>query len=188
MSPQSKSLLRASLLACVSVAMWVPAAAADLRRIEAVGAVGVRESDRSDPRAAAVDRALREAVLRVASEYLVDARWPADAEDPDDPNSSAPGTEGPDLAKILGKDMGPYTARFKVIEDRGTGPALFIEDPAVTEEYVVVAEVIIDADRIREELVAAVTRCDEFFFVVDMFPACRGPNCQDNACQTSPPH
>jgi hypothetical protein len=51
--------------------------------------------------------------------------------------------------------MGLYTARFKVIEDRGTGPALFIEDPAVTEEYVVVAEVIIDADRVREELVAA---------------------------------
>ena len=130
-------------------------AASDLRRIEAVGVVGVGENDRRDPRAAAVQRALREAVERVATEYLVDSIWPVDAEDPDDRDSRLSARDGPDLAKILGKDMGAYTARFKVLEDRGVGPALLVEDLDVTEEYVVVAEVFVEADRVRERLVAA---------------------------------
>ena len=130
-------------------------AASDLRRVEAVGVVGVSENDRRDPRAAAVQRALREAVERVATEYLVDSIWPVDSEDLDDRDSRRSEMDGPDFAAILGKDMGAYTARFKVLEDRGIGPVLFIEDPGVSEEYVVVAEVFVEADRVRERLVAA---------------------------------
>lgn len=153
MSP--KSFFRASLLAALLGVLLVSGAAAELRRVEAVGAVGVREGDRRDPRALAVAKALREAVLRVASEYLVDAEWPVDAENLADENAQAAATEASDLAKVLGKDIGQYAARFKVIEDRGTGPVLFVEDANVTEEYVVVAEVMVDADRVRDQLVTA---------------------------------
>lgn len=155
MSMSPKSFFRASLLAALLGVLLVSGAAAELRRVEAVGAVGVREGDRRDPRALAVAKALREAVLRVASEYLVDAEWPVDAENLDAENAQAAVTEASDLAKVLGKDMGQYTARFKVIEDRGTGPVIFVEDANVTEEYVVVAEVMVDADRVRDQLVTA---------------------------------
>lgn len=153
MSP--KSFFRASLLAALLGVLLVSGAAAELRRVEAVGAVGVREGDRRDPRALAVAKALREAVLRVASGYLMDAEWPVDAENLADENAQAAATEASDLAKVLGKDIGQYAARFKVIEDRGTGPVLFVEDANVTEEYVVVVEVMVDADRVRDQLVTA---------------------------------
>jgi len=126
-------------------------AASDLRRVEVVGVVGVGENDRRDPRAAAVQRALREAVERVATGYLIGSIERVDTEDRD-ARVSVPG--GPDLEKILGRDMGVYAARFKVLEDRGVGPALFSEDPAATEEYVVVVEVFVEADRVRDRLVA----------------------------------
>jgi len=121
-----------------------PAAQAELRRLEAVGAVGVRQGERSDPRERAVQAALREAVGQVASELLMDA--PIDE-----------GGEGESsderLAELLGDDMGAFASRFRIVEDRGIGPALFVEDPKVTREYVVVAEVQVDTTRVRQHLV-----------------------------------
>jgi hypothetical protein len=64
-------------------------------------------------------------------------------------------TEALDLEAILGKKMVPYTSRFRVIEDRGRRPALFADDPDVREEYVVIVEVHVDADRVQSKLVNA---------------------------------
>ena len=124
------------------------------RTLESVGAVGVREGDRTDPKERAVEAAVREAVWRVAEELLVDAilvqEEPTSLEMPDAPAGVE--EEEPDLDAILGDDMVVYTARFKVIEDRGLGPALFSEAPDVVSEYVVVAEVVVETERIRERL------------------------------------
>lgn len=144
-----------AVFAAVCLLLAMPAAA---RTLESVGAVGVREGDRSDPKERAVDAAVQEAVWRVAEELLVDAMIV------EDPGETAPGGEPEpleeereplDLAAILGEDMVAYTTRFKVIEDRGLGPVLFVEDPEVVSEYVVVAEVVVETDRIRERLTVA---------------------------------
>lgn len=143
--------------------------AADLRTLEAVGTVPIDPSGdaKGIPRDNAINQALREAVTRVAQDFLAD-RWIDDpaAETPIDPDAlgetptdaSANASitdEAPDLDTILGKKMVPYTSRFRVIEDRGRRPALFAEDPNVREEYVVIVEVQVDADRIQSKLVAA---------------------------------
>jgi len=134
-------------IACAFAALVasVATAAADLRQIEAVGAVGVKKGERSDPRRAAIAQALREAVVRVANELLDDATLGAAAEERSDV----------DLDRALGKDMSAYASRFKVTEDRGLGPALFVEEPGITTEYVVVVEALVDATLVRSRLVAA---------------------------------
>jgi hypothetical protein len=138
-------------LTAALVLPWIAATAgAAPRTLESVGAVGVVEGDRRDPKQRAVEAALREAVWRVAEELLVDAILIEDLEGDEDAALTAP-----DLAEILGNDMVRYTARFKVLEDRGLGPVLFVEDPGVSTEYVVVAEVVVEADRIRERLTRA---------------------------------
>ena len=136
---------------CLLGTLGVPRGAeAAARTLEAVGAVAVRDGDRSDPRERAVRRALREAVWRVAEEQLVDAILieSLDGESPAE-------AERPDLDKILGTDMVAYTTRYKVLEDRGIGPAMFVEEAGATMEYVVVAEVVVEADLIRERLTRA---------------------------------
>jgi hypothetical protein len=141
--------LRTLLLAALALALLAATATAGSRSLESVGAVGVREGDRRDPKQRAVQAALREAVWRVAEELLVDAILVEDIDGDDEP------TEEPDLAAVLGDDMVPYTARFKVLEDRGLGPALFVETPGISTEYVVVAEVAVEVDRVRERLTRA---------------------------------
>jgi hypothetical protein len=135
---------RCLLLATLAVALLAPRAEA--RTIESVGAVGVQEGDRRDPKDRAVQAALREAVWRVAEELLVDAILI------EDPEASGDDPEEPDLARILGSDMVDYTVRFKILEDRGLGPALFVEEPGIATEYVVVAEVEVEVERVRERL------------------------------------
>lgn len=147
---------------------------ADVRTLEAVGTVPIDPTGQAVgiPRDNAIDQALREAVMRVAQDFLAD-RWIDDPLideeagdptnfDPDaDPNlrdqetGEAGAEDAPDLEAVLGKKMVPYTSRFRVIEDRGRRPALFAEDPDVREEYVVIVEVQVDADRVQAKLVDA---------------------------------
>jgi hypothetical protein len=60
-----------------------------------------------------------------------------------------------EIERALGADPLVYVSRFQVVEDRGEGPALFGVDPAVDTEYVVIASVFVDRDRIRERLARA---------------------------------
>ena len=137
----------------ISLSLAVAAGPLGARTLESVGAVGVREGDRSDPKQRAVEAAVREAVWRVAEELLVDAILVEELDE--EPQLGEADEEEPDLDAILGEDMVVYTTRFKVIEDRGIGPALFVEDPEIVSEYVVVAEVVLETDRIRERLALA---------------------------------
>ena len=113
--------------------------AAELRSVEAVGAVPLDPDDppRRPPRDLAVQRALAEAVQRVALDELPGF----------DP------VEGEvQLWAALGKDPLDYANRFRILEDRGERPALFTEIPGVTTEYVVLVEVQVDTDRVRQRL------------------------------------
>jgi hypothetical protein len=165
-----KRLARIVLSALLGVAI-VGSASADVRKLEAVGTVPINPNgqEKGIPRDSAIDQALREAVTRVAQDFLAD-RWvdetgggdpdslvePAGPVDEVDPTQEpVEGTEALDLEAVLGKKMVPYTSRFRVIEDRGRRPALFAEDPDVREEYVVIVEVHVDADRVQSKLVNA---------------------------------
>jgi hypothetical protein len=118
------------------------AAGAEVRQMEAVGAVPLDPDARhaSPLRDIAVRMALNEAVRRVALDLV-------------------PGMEPEEAAEFLPEALGDepfdYTTRFRIIEDRGERPALFVEDPEVEFEYVVVVEAHIDADRVEKRLVDA---------------------------------
>jgi hypothetical protein len=136
--------VRASRVPFLLVALLValPAAAADVRRVEAVGAVGLDPDGgwTTPPRDAALRRALFEAVAQVA--------W---TEAPDlDPEESEDV-----LQSALGDDPFVYSTRYRILEDRGERRALLIQDPDVEREYVVVVEAYVDADRVRERLARA---------------------------------
>lgn len=115
---------------------------AEVRPVEAVGAVPLRADapSRVPPRDAALQRALQDAVHRVALDELPDF----------DPET---GEEA--LAVALGKDPSEFATRYRIREDRGERPALFTDDPEVESEYVVVVEVHVDVDRVRERLAEA---------------------------------
>jgi hypothetical protein len=131
------ALLGVTAVALVAAVAW----AGEIQRMEAVGAVplGTDAPRRSPPRDAALQVALSDAVRRVALDLLPDLD-PAEAETV--------------LDEVLGGDPGEYVSAYRILEDRGERPALFVEDPSVETEYVVVVEVNVDAGRIRERLTA----------------------------------
>jgi hypothetical protein len=124
------------------VLLLAPAAGAEVRQMEAVGALPLAPDARhaSPPRDVAVRLALNEAVRRVALDLVPDLESGAAAEF---------------LPEVLGDEPFDYTTRFRILEDRGERPALFSDDPAVEFEYVVVVEAHIDADRVEKRLVDA---------------------------------
>jgi hypothetical protein len=131
-------------MACglVLALLLAPAAGAEVRQIEAVGVVPLAPDARhpSPPRDVAVRMALNEAVRRVALDLV--------------PNME-PEEAAEFLPEVLGDEPFDYTTRFRIIEDQGERPALFIEDPEVEFEYVVVVEAHIDAGRVEKRLMDA---------------------------------
>ena len=109
--------------------------------MEAVGAVPLsRGSARGlSPLEAAERAALSDAVRRVALDLLPELD-PAEAETV--------------LDEVLGGDPGDYVSSYRILEDRGERPALFVEDPTVATEYVLVVKVSVDVERVRERLTA----------------------------------
>ncbi len=131
---------RAGALLAALALLGGPALAADpIRRVEAVGAVGLDPATgwTTPPRDAALRRALQQAVTQVAEAQLPDL----------DPESAARA-----LGPALGDDPFVYATRFRILEDRGERQALLVQDPGVEREYVVVVEAYVDAARVRESL------------------------------------
>ena len=132
--------------------------------MEAVGAAPIRVDTkiRASPRDAALNRALGDAVVRVALDLLA----PEVSQSPDAPaNDSPPAaeTEGSELktaeekleerlAAALGDEPLDYAVRFRILEDRGERPALIVDDPEVESEYVIVVEVFVDTERVRRRI------------------------------------
>ena len=129
--------------ALLALSLAATASARDIERVEVVGAVAVLPgAATSSAREAAVRRALREAVNRTALALL--AQLPVSEDG-----------AGIELSGVLGADPLEYASRYQVIEDRGERPALFVTDPDAVSEYVVVVEVYLDLDRVRDRLRAA---------------------------------
>jgi len=147
------ALLAAALLGgLLGAAGAAGAAGAELRRVEAVGVVPIGGPDGSTgvPRDAAVEAAVQAALLRVARSLLPEDFVPPEG------GGSEPLPE-PDvwLETELGDDPFVYAVRFSILEDRGPRPAVFAQDPGVDQEYVVVADVQLDVEAIRERLARA---------------------------------
>ena len=136
--------IRFALVGLILSAIASPAAWAEVERVESIGFVALREgaggAGQVVPRDSAIRRAMSEAVHQVARRFLDQQEGPR----PDTP---------PNLDAILGRKLVNYTARFRVIEDRGRQPAVFSTNSAILEEYVVVLEVDVDVDRVRNRLV-----------------------------------
>lgn len=135
---------RTLLLALLGGALQFPlAAAGELLRMEAVGAVEASASARTpDLRERATRAAVARATKRVAFPLL----------DPDAlaQQPIAPGEIENWLNDLLGEDPLEYAARFRVLEDRGIRPSLF--GTRLENEYVVIVETHVDVERLRERL------------------------------------
>ena len=120
------------------------ARAVEERVVDGVGAVAVKGAagGRSGtPRDAALRAAIVEAVRRVALELL-----PADAA-ATDPEAAVDAALAPDLRA--------FANRFRILEDRGEGPALLVDERGVETEYVMVVQAQVDVGRVRQRLVRA---------------------------------
>lgn len=129
-------------LAALVLAGWLAGpASAQVRSVEAVGAVpGGPQAPKGLPiQQAAIEAGLREAVRRVALEIL--AGGAADAE--------------PRLDGALGPNVYEYVSRFQLLEDRGEQRPLLLHDPELTSEYVVLVSVQVDDGRLRDRLTRA---------------------------------
>jgi hypothetical protein len=118
------------------LATAVPAGA-EIARLEVTGAAPAgADAAGGAPREAALESAIREGVLRVARRLLGGSF------------DTAPGAE-----EQLQERSSDFAVRYRILEDRGERRALLIADPEVTHEYVVEAEVHVDAGRVRNALV-----------------------------------
>ncbi len=113
-----------------------------MTRLESLGAAPAREHAPAGitVRRAAVHAALEDAVLRSAL-GLLGAERDREARQR--------------VSRALGDDPVPYTVRYRLVEDRGERRRLLVANPEVEWEYVVLVEVHVALDRIRERLVEA---------------------------------
>jgi len=137
----------------------VASQAADPHQVEVVGTFPIRESMRGklDPREEAIQKALWEAVSRVALEQMGEEADPVPVEtNPSKSPGQAPGAAPVDptlrFRKIFGREIMPFTRSFRILEDRGEHPVLFADQPGVRSEYLVVVEVLVDVERVTAEL------------------------------------
>jgi hypothetical protein len=132
------SCTRFALLA-VALTGLATVARAELQRLEVLGVVPAREQAPKgiSPRQAALRAGVADAVLQTALRLAVEA-------------GGAPELEP--LGQVLGEDPFAYAVRFRLLEDRGEHRRRFLKDPEVQWEYVVLIEVHLDLDRVRERL------------------------------------
>jgi len=130
--------MAAALVALVAAAEG--AFGAEERLVLGVGAVPVKGGSQprtGTPRDAALRAAIGEAVRQVALELLPHL----------DPAAIEPAVD-----QALGSDPRAYANRFRIVEDRGEGRALLVEEPGVETEYVMVVQAQVDVARVRQSL------------------------------------
>jgi len=134
---------RAWRCAALSLALVMAAGAAggaEERIVEGVGAVAVSGGSKAQSgaaRDAALRAAIGEAVRQVALELL--------------PHLD-PAAIGPSVERALGTDPRAYANRFRIVEDRGEGPAMLVDEPGVETEYVMIVQAQVDVERVRQSL------------------------------------
>jgi hypothetical protein len=144
------------LIASSLVVAFAAAGAGEVRQVEAVGAValGPRSADGSIPRDAAMQAGVFEAVRQVAM-ALLGGLEPIPHPEPGEEPGDDPGSEGVEniLVEALGDDPFVYVNGYRILEDRGERPALFVADPDAETEYVVVVQAQVSVDRVRNRLI-----------------------------------
>ncbi|MEE9607396.1 MAG: hypothetical protein V3U03_06610 [Myxococcota bacterium] len=141
MSGSGRWMRRAAALALVLAVAGGWPAAAEVRKVEAVGAVALdTEHSVRNPRDAALQAALLEAVRRVALEMVPDLGLDEEQEE---------------LDAALGDQSQEFVSGYRIIDDRGERPALFVDDPEAETEYAMIVEVQVNTDRVRDRLVEA---------------------------------
>jgi hypothetical protein len=142
----------ALVIACLAASAAV---AADLRRVEAMGAVPVdpKAAAKTQPRTLAVRAAVARAVEQVAQELAPDA--PKPAKEPSTDAKANPAAIAPELARALGTDPLDYATRYRILEDRGLRAVSSPEPGGAEKEYEVMVEVQVDATHVAERLRAA---------------------------------
>lgn len=143
--PLTKMLRSCALFVMTSVLFLAPSAQAEVQLLEAVGVAPVPAGELAsrDTRDAAVQAALREAVLSVARQ-LMDAM----------PEEGGGQVGDAQLSAVLGERVLPYTTRYKIVDDQGERPPLFKEGRELASEYVVVVEVSVEAELVEQRLIA----------------------------------
>jgi hypothetical protein len=130
---------RLGRIAAAALLLGALPAAAEVRRFEVVGAVVLDPAALpAAPRQAALRAALVEAVARASSDLVRGAT----GKEPE-PGAPSPAPEG---------EPTEYAVSYRILEDRGEQAALVGGGPEGGREYVVVAEVQIDIDRLRAKL------------------------------------
>ncbi len=140
--------MRWMLPVAVGLVLLAGTAQAELRTLETVGVVPIRAGAAAGaPRDAAVRAAVARGVEKVAAKLMSGhGGIPAGS-------GEAPPTDlEPGLAAALGSDPFAYAPRFRILRDRGMRDPLLTQAPGVASEYVVEAEVTIDATRVRDRL------------------------------------
>ena len=137
------TLAPAAALLCL-LALAGPARAVEERTVEGVGAVAVKGASaghNGTPREAALRAAIVEAVRHVALDLV--------------PRDTA--VKDPEAAvdAALAPDPRAFANRFRIVEDRGEGRAMLVNEPGVETEYVMVVQAQVDVARVRERLVRA---------------------------------
>ena len=166
--PRVRELALVALSALV--ALLATSAAAEVRRFEGVGVFGVAADGQSvqEGRDQALRLALRDAVQRAALDLLAPEAFEVAvggeegtvADDSQLKLSPAAQDESwvvsdpieVQLDRALGPQPLDYVDRYSTLEDRGQRPVLFLDDPEITSEYVLVAEVYVDTERVRQRL------------------------------------
>ncbi len=134
---------RAVLAALLGFAL-AGAARADVRRVEAEGAVAV-----ADGAAPAVTGLRHQAVQAALANAAVQTGLELAGLAPDDAAARAR------VGQALGGGAAAFVVSYRVLEDRGLEARRVLEDPAVTQEYAVRIEARVDAGRLRRRLTDA---------------------------------
>ncbi len=132
----------------IGVALSGSVARAQSQRAEALGVAPITK-DVASPRDSALRAAVRSAVASAAAAML-----PANYTPPAPPAHDEHAQADPNawLAERLGGDPFAYVTRFRILEDRGRRPATITAGRDAEYEYVVLAEVQLDLDAIRERM------------------------------------
>jgi len=147
------------LALAVGAVLLADEATAENRSLQVVGVqpLDASASRAGGPRQGAINRALYEAVSRVALDLVAEYGPPLPSHGGSpagDGGTSAdePGLEENQLQSVLGRDMTPFARSFRIVEDQGSRPVLFPGESEATREYVVVVDVTVDVDRVRGRL------------------------------------
>ena len=127
----------------ITTGVFLEAGKAEINSVEGVGVISVLEGEESNPahRQAALRDAIRDGVLKVLEKLVLEEVAKEDIEKTLE-----------DLGQEVGEEASRYAIQYRLLSDRGIGPALLSADENVKFEYVVEASIQVDTELLRGHL------------------------------------